>query len=379
MTSQFMEQALAAARAAEGFTSPNPWVGAVLVREGKVLAVGATAPPGGPHAEAAALALAPGEGAELFVTLEPCVPFPGKRTRACVEEIVASGVRRVVVALPDPDPRVRGRGIAALREAGIEVEVGDGAEEASELLRPYLKHRERGLPYVYLKFAASLDGRIATRSGDSRWITGAEARERAHRQRARADAVLVGAGTVIADDPELTARPGGTPAERQPLRVVVDAAGRVPPDAKLFRARGRVIVATTPAAPPPWREAIGRAGAEIIDCPPSTKGVALEAMLRALAERGVLSVWAEGGGRLLGSLLGEGLADELWAFLAPLVLGSDGRPAIDVPGPERMADAWRLRAVEVEPLGADVLVRGRITDWEPEVLAWARERSGAVR
>ncbi len=379
VTSPFMAQALAAARAAEGFTSPNPWVGAVLVRDGRVLAVGATAPPGGPHAEAAALALAPGDGGELYVTLEPCVPFPGKRTPACVETIIESGVRRVIIALPDPDPRVQGRGIAALRQAGIDVEVGDGAEEAAELLRPYLKHRERGLPYVYVKFAASLDGRTATRTGDSRWITGEEARERAHRLRARVDAVLVGANTVIADDPQLTARPGGEPAERQPLRVVVDAAGRVSPGSKLFRARGPVLVVTTPAARRDWRDEIQRTGAELLECPSSPQGVALEAMLRALAERGVLSVWAEGGSRLLGSLLAGGLADELWAFLAPIVLGSDGLPALELAGPERVEDAWRLRNVAVERLGEDVLVRGRIGDWEPETLRRALSLAGPVR
>jgi len=368
VTSPWMERALEAATAARGFTSPNPWVGAVLVRDGRLLAVGATAPPGGPHAEAAALALAPGEGAELYLTLEPCVPFPGKRTPSCAEQIVAAGVRKVVVAMPDPDPRVAGRGIAMLRDAGIEVEVGDGQAEAVELLRPYIKHRQTGIPYVFAKFAGSLDGRIATASGDARWITGEAAREAAHRQRAWVDVVMVGAGTVLADDPELTARPGGTPCERQPARLVVDARGRVPPGARTFAAGGRAMVATTPSSPPAWRQALEAAGVEVLECPPDGfGGVDLRALLVLLGKRGVLSVWAEGGGRLLGSLVAHDLADELWAFIAPLLLGERGVPAVGWPGPERIAEAPRLRNVRIERLGDDVLVRGAIGSWEPQL------------
>ncbi len=171
--SPYMARALAAARQVRGFTSPNPWVGAVIVRDGEILSVGATSPPGGPHAEAAALAATQhARDADVYVTLEPCAPFPGKRTPPCAQALVEAGVRRVVIALEDPDPGVRGRGIALLRESGIGVEVGDGNTEARALLRPYVKHRQSGLPYVILKFAASLDGRVATASGDSKWVTG---------------------------------------------------------------------------------------------------------------------------------------------------------------------------------------------------------------
>ncbi len=368
MTSPWMKRALDAAAAARGFTSPNPWVGAVLVRDGKLLAVGATAPPGGPHAEAAALALAPGEGADLYITLEPCVPFPGKRTPSCAERIAASGVRRVVVAMPDPDPHVAGRGIAALRQAGVAVEVGDGQAEAVELLRPYIKHRQTGMPYVILKFAASLDGRIAAASGDARWITGDAAREAAHRQRAWVDAVMVGAGTVLADDPELTARPGGAPCERQPLRIVVDARGNVPPRARVFAAPGRAIVATTARASTAWRQSLEDAGIEVFVCPDDGEGeVDLRALLRMLGERGVLSVWAEGGARLLGSLVSRELADELWAFVAPILIGERGVPAVAWPGVAKVSEAPRLRAVRVERFGDDVLVRGAFGPWEPKL------------
>lgn len=367
VTSAYMQEALRVAASARGFTSPNPWVGAVLVRDGRVLAIGATAPPGGPHAEAAALALAPGDGADLYITLEPCVPFPGKRTPSCAERIVAAGVRRVIVAMPDPDPRVAGRGLAFLEGAGVTVEVGDGAEEALALLRPYVKHRQTGLPYVIAKFAASLDGRIATARGDSRWITGERARDVAHRQRAWVDVVMVGAGTVLADDPELTARPGGERCERQPVRLVVDAVGRVPTGARLFTAGGRTMVATTEGSPTNWRGALESAGVEVLVVPSAPGGVDLRALLSELGRRGMLSVWVEGGGQLLGSLVAEGLVDEVWAFLAPLFLGERGLPAVAWEGPHQVSQAPRLRNLEMERLGDDLLVRGYFGPWEPQL------------
>ena len=184
-----MQSALEAARRVRGYTSPNPWVGAVIVRDGEISPWGATSPPGGAHAEASALAGVDARGAEMYVTLEPCFAFPGKRTPPCSGAIIEAGVRKVVVALEDPDPGVRARGVAAMREAGIEVEVGDGHDTAVELLRPYLKHRSTGRPYVIAKFAASLDGRIATSTGESKWITGEAARDLGHQQRACFDAI----------------------------------------------------------------------------------------------------------------------------------------------------------------------------------------------
>ncbi|MGH2633535.1 MAG: bifunctional diaminohydroxyphosphoribosylaminopyrimidine deaminase/5-amino-6-(5-phosphoribosylamino)uracil reductase RibD, partial [Tepidiformaceae bacterium] len=265
--STYMKRALAAAHAVRGFTSPNPWVGAVVVRDGEVLSVGATSPPGGAHAEAAALAGAhDASSSDVYVTLEPCAPFPGKRTPPCAQALVDAGVRRVVVALEDPDPNMRGRGIALLRAAGVEVETGDGAGEALAQLRPYIKHRQTGLPYVIAKFAASLDGRVATASGDSKWITGQAARDRAHEERAWVDAIMVGSGTVLADDPALTARPGGEAAAHQPVRIVLDGRGRVAPEAALFRQPGHTIVATSQGASRSWKAAIAAAGAQLIEC-----------------------------------------------------------------------------------------------------------------
>lgn len=367
--SRFMEQALDAARTVRGTTSPNPWVGAVVVIDGRARVIGATAPPPGPHAEAAAIAAAGAltEGATLYVTLEPCVPFAGKRTRSCAEAIIEAGFARVVIALEDHDPRVNGAGIAMLRDAGIDVETGDGRDEATDLLRPYLKHRQTGLPYLIAKFAASLDGQVAARTGDSQWITGEAARDLAHRQRAWVDAVLAGSGTVLSDDPELTARPGSIANQRQPMRVVVDARGRIPADARLFAAPGPVLVATTAASAVEWRRSLARRGAQFIECDPAAPdGLDLGQLLRALGERGVLSAWAEGGPTLLGSLFDGGHVDEVWAFLAPKVIGSGSFPAVRGQGVGRAAKAWTLRDPHVETLPrGDVLIRGYTGTWEP--------------
>ncbi|MFN0093759.1 MAG: bifunctional diaminohydroxyphosphoribosylaminopyrimidine deaminase/5-amino-6-(5-phosphoribosylamino)uracil reductase RibD [Dehalococcoidia bacterium] len=360
-----MQAALQAASAVRGATSPNPWVGAALVRNGAVIRTGATQPPGGAHAEAAALDGVDAGGAELYVTLEPCAPFEGKRTRPCAERIIEAGVARVVVALEDPDPNVRGRGLALLRAAGVDVTVGDGAAEAAEQLRPYLKHRQTGRPYVIAKFAASLDGKTAARSGESQWITGEAARDLGHQQRAWVDAVLAGIGTVLADDPSLTARPCGVLALRQPARVVVDSAGRTPLDAKLFDGLGPVVIATTPASDPAWRAAVAAKGGQIIICEPDEVGLNLHQLLATLGQRGMLTLWAEGGGTLLGSLFDGGHVDEVWAFLAPLIIGGGGYPAIGGDGALLMSDAWRLRSPRIEHVAPDVLVRGYVGDWEP--------------
>jgi len=363
-----MAAAIAAARRVRGATSPNPAVGAVLVRDGVIVGVGATAPPGGPHAEAAAIAAAgdAARGATLYCTLEPCSPFPGKRTPPCSRALVDAGIARAVVAIEDPHPSVSGEGIAFLRANGIAVELGDGREDAVALLRPYLKHVRTGLPYVIAKFAASLDGRTATHTGDSKWITGAAARDLGHQQRAWVDAVMVGSGTVLADDPALTARPGGSEAARHPVRVVLDARGRIPAAAAVLHGPGHAIVATTREAPAGWKRAIAATGAHVIECDRSAAGgVELDQLLPALAARGILSIWAEGGGTLLGSLFEAGHVDELWAFLAPLVIGGGGLPAVGGAGAASIAGAWRLRDVVVESVGGDILVRGYTGGFDP--------------
>jgi len=354
-----MRLALALARRAVGRTSPNPPVGAVVVREGRVVGKGATAPPGGPHAEVTALAQAGplAQGADLFVTMEPCAHYG--RTPPCVDAILSAGIARVHMALLDPNPRVAGRGLARLRSAGVACEVGEGAVEASRVMAGYLRWITSGLPFVIAKWAMSLDGKTATCTGDSRWISGEASLRAVHRLRAQVDAVMVGVGTVLADDPLLTARDeSGRPYPRQPLRVVVDSQGRTPPTARLFSQPGPLLLAL--ADPPPDRlEALRRTGAEVLLLPTEEGRVDLPALMRHLAERGVLTVLVEGGGTLLASLVEAGLVDRVVADIAPLLIGGREAPSpLEGEGVRRVQEALRLREVEVRRRGEDLEVSG---------------------
>jgi len=355
----YMQRALALAGQALGRVSPNPAVGAVLVRDGQVVGEGFTRPPGGPHAEVVALEEA-GEaarGSTLYASLEPCC-HQG-RTPPCTKAIIAAGVAEVHMAILDPDPNVSGRGRQELEAAGIAVWVGECEQEARRLNEAYIKHRTAGLPFVIAKFAASLDGRIAAASGDSRWISGPQSRQWAHEQRATLDAIMVGVNTILVDNPQLTARPGGQESELQPLRVVADSHGRTPPSARVLQGPGRALIATSDRSEPSWRQAIEAAGAEVLVLPRDGDSLDLGALLRALAERGVLSLLVEGGGILLGSLFDQGLVDKVQAIIAPLIIGAAEAPAaVAGRGAARLADAWRLREVTVERLGADILIIG---------------------
>ncbi len=318
----WMLRAVDLAEHVRGATSPNPWVGAVLVTASGAVHGGATAPPGGAHAEVAALerARAAGDdpgGSTLYTTLEPCAH--AGRTGPCADAVAAAGVRRVVVGVLDPDPQVAGRGAATLRAAGVEVVVGVAAEAVDEQLAPYLKHRRTGRPWVVLKLAATADGRTAAPDGSSRWITGAAARLDVHRLRAQSDAVLVGAGTVRADDPELRARLDPPPA-RQPLRVVLGAA---PPAARV-------------------QPAVSLSGApgEVLD---------------ELGRRGVLQVLVEGGAGVAHAFHAAHLVDRYVLYVAPAFFGGDdGRPLFAGPGAPTIDDVWRGRLVSVARLGDDV-------------------------
>ena len=358
-TSGFMQRALELARAALGTTSPNPSVGAVIVKGGEVVGEGCTQPPPGDHAEIVALRQAgkSAGGATLYVTLEPC-PHLG-RTPPCADAIIEAGIAEVHYAVADPDPQVDGGGQRKLEEAGITVHAGDGEAEARRINEAFFKHRTKGIPFVITKFAASLDGRVAAASGDSRWVSGPEAREWAHELRTKVDAILVGSSTVLIDDPLLTARPGDRDAERQPLRVVVDSRGRTPPMARVLGGPGRAIVATLEGAPQPWRSSLRAAGAEVVTLPADGERVDLQALLRELAGRDVLSLLVEGGGAILGSFFDGGLVDKLHAIIAPIIIGAEDAPAAVVgKGAYRMADALRLRDITIEPLGEDLLVSG---------------------
>lgn len=353
-----MALALAEAARADFATSPNPMVGALVVRDGEVIGRGYHRRAGEPHAEVEALAAAGDRaaGAELFVTLEPCTTHG--RTPPCVEAVLAARPSRVVVAMLDPNPAVDGAGVARLRAAGIAVAVGPGEKSARRLNDFYVKHARTALPFVTAKFAASLDGRIATRTGESRWISSPESRAMAHRLRHRHDAVLIGAGTVGADDPELTVRPAGG-ASRQPLRVVADSMLRTSSRARMLSVGdGPVLIATTAAAPAERRAALERAGAEVITVA-GTDRVDIADLLRQLGDRSVISVLVEGGSALLGSMFDGAHVDRVVAVLAPMVIGGTAAPAaVGGAGAPSLAAATRLTDVGVERCGGDLVVTG---------------------
>ena len=370
---QWMRRALAEARRARGRSSPNPPVGAVIVRDGDCVGVGHTQPPGQAHAEIVALAQA-GEqarGATLYVTLEPCAHHG--RTPPCTEAIITAGIRSVVAAVRDPFPLVDGAGIARLRAAGIAVQVGVGAAEAWEIIAGFVKHVRTGLPLVTAKYAMTLDGRIATHTGDSRWITGEAARQSVHRLRDTHDAILVGAETVRADDPLLTTRlstaEAGAGGPHHPLRVIVTRDAQLPAQAKVLSSAlpGATLIACVGITS--GLEATLRIqGVEVAVVPSDAGGaVDLHALLTLLAARGVTSVLVEGGGNVLGSLFDAGLIDRVVAYVAPLIIGGNAAPGpVGGRGIARMAEAWRLDDPVVTHYGDDLCVSGYL----PQTRVW---------
>ena len=361
-TSWPMQRALDLARSVLGQTRPNPAVGAVVVRDGEVVGEGATHPPSGPHAEVVAIraAGAQAQGATLYVTLEPC-SVQG-RTAPCVDAVVAAGIREVVVAAGDPDPRVDGRGIAALRAAGLEVRVGDGSAAARRHYEAYRHHRCSGRPFVTVKFAASLDGKIAAVSGDSRWVSGPETRAWAHRLRPTFDAILIGVQTVLVDNPELTARPNGLLATgHQPLRIVLDSRGRTPLVARVLQdqAIAKTLIVTTEAASAEWRAGIEATGAAVLVAPAEGGHVALEPLLDTLGtQHGIVSLLVEGGGRVHGAFFDRRLVNKVQAVIAPLIVGGEAPTAVHGQGVLRMVDALRLSDIQLDRLGDDLLIMG---------------------
>ena len=349
---RFMRHAFRLARRA-AFTSPNPRVGAVVVQDGRVVSSGAHAGAGSPHAEALALRGVDPRGGTLYVNLEPCVH--DGRTPPCAPAIIAAGIKRVVGAIEDPDERVGGRGYRLLRGNGVEVTTGVLASEARQLNAAYVHQRLTGLPLVRLKLAMSLDGRMAAPDRSARWITSEATRRRVHARRAAADAVMVGAGTVLQDDPRLTVR--GLRVARQPARIVVDGAGRVPPDAAVFDTSppAGVIVATTDHASHETRVAWKEAGAEVIVLPHAPTGVDLDALVHALAGRGWLEVYCEGGARLATSLLVDDLVDRLELHYGSVLLGRGG-PEVGDLGSETIAGAVRWRLLDVTRSDDDVIL-----------------------
>lgn len=333
------------------FTSPNPKVGSVLVRGGEVVGEGHHAGAGSDHAEIVALRAAfEPAGATVYVTLEPCTHRG--RTPPCAPALIEAGIARVVVAMLDPDARVGGRGLAQLAESGVELITGVLESEARALNRTYIHHRLTGRPFVSLKLALSLDGRLAAPDGSARWITGPSARREAHRRRMEADAVVVGSGTALADDPALTVR--DVPVVRQPARVLVDSSGRTPPSARLFD-DGDVVVVTTDACSHDVQTAWKESGAEVLVLPRSSEGVDLGAMLDALGQRCWLELYVEAGGRLATSLLKADLVDRLDVHHGPVVLGRGG-PEIGELAIAAIDDARRWRLLGAEAVDDDVLM-----------------------
>lgn len=352
-----MREALRLGRSAMGSAWPNPAVGCVIVAGDQIVGRGATAPGGRPHAEPQALAEAgaAARGATAYVTLEPCAHH-GK-TPPCAEALIKAGVARVVVAVGDSDPRVSGRGIEMLRKAGIEVVQGVLEDEARTDLAGFFFRIEEGRPWVTLKLASSFDGRIATASGHSQWITGPEARQRVHEFRARHDAVMVGAGTARADNPMLTVR--GLDVPRQPVRVVVSRRLDVPLMSELARTAGEVPVwmCHGPDADRSLREAWQGLGAELVECRLHGRQLEIGSVLQALGERGLTRVFCEGGGALAASLLSAGLVDELIGFTAGVVIGAEGLPGVGAMGLARLEEAPRFRLIEAAAVGGDIMHR----------------------
>jgi len=351
----FMRLALREARRGLGRTSPNPPVGAVVVApDGTVVGRGFHRRAGAPHAEVEALraAGAAAAGATLYVTLEPCA-HQG-RTPPCTEAVLAAGVRRVVIGTRDPNPKVPGQGAARLQAAGIDVATGVVEPACAELIAAFRKHVCTGFPWVTLKLAASLDGRIATVSGDSRWITGPDSRRYVHRLRNQHDAILVGAETVRQDDPALTCRLRGG---RNPVRIVLDGRLRVPPAARVLTdgAAPTIVVAGRSAAARRTRLR-HRDGVEVLTLPDRGGVVSPRAVLRALGRRGIVSVLVEGGASVAAALLAAGAVDRFLCFLAPTLIGGDGRPMLGALGVDTVAAALRLGPLRVRRFAADLLV-----------------------
>jgi diaminohydroxyphosphoribosylaminopyrimidine deaminase/5-amino-6-(5-phosphoribosylamino)uracil reductase len=357
---EFMRMALELAARGAGYVAPNPMVGAVVVQEGRVVGTGYHQAVGGPHAEVHAIDDAGDQarGATLYVTLEPCNHHG--RTPPCTHKILAAGIQRVVVAVADPNPDVAGGGNAYLKDQGLQVLCGVCREQALRLNESFFKYARTKIPFVVLKMAATLDGRIATRTGDARWVTGPEARARVHALRHAMDAIMVGVGTVKVDDPELTTRlEAGRGVDA--TRIILDTHLRMPDTARMLQQASvaETWVVCGPAAAPDNRKRLADQGAVIVEAGLADGRIDLAALMRILGARGITSLLIEGGAQVASAALNAGILDKVFFFYAPKILGGDdGIPMCSGPGPEKMRESLPLHRVEVERVGADVLVSG---------------------
>jgi len=353
MHPEFMRRAVFLARKGVGKTSPNPAVGAVVVREGAVVGEGWHRRAGTPHAEVHALRMA-GElarGGDLYVTLEPCSHHG--RTPPCADAVIAAGIARVFVGMIDPNPLVSGQGVERLRQSGITVEAGLMEQECRRLNEPFIKHVTTGRPLVVLKSALTLDGKTATPCGDSRWVTGEPSRRMVHRLRSAMDGVMVGVGTLLADDPELTVR---LAKGRNPLRIVVDSELRTPVTARLLAAGGGGVLLATVSTDREKIAALTAAGAEVVACAQRDGRVDLTDMLKRLGTRGIQSILLEGGETLAGEMLRQGLIDKFLFFVAPKLVGGEGKGIFAGVGAGLMKDAVPLRIGRISRVGEDILL-----------------------
>lgn len=356
----FMNRALALAQQGKGRTSPNPLVGAVIVNAGKVVGEGYHQKAGEPHAEIHALRAAgeKAKGGTLYVNLEPCCHWG--RTPPCTDAIIQAGIKHVFAAHLDPNPKVAGKGIQQLAEADIKVDVGVCAEAAEKVNEFYIKHVKTGYPFVILKIAMSLDGKIATSTGESQWITSAASRQKAHEIRDEVDAILVGIGTIRSDNPALTTR---LPNEqgKDATRIVLDSHGRTPTSAKIFNSESEagVIIAVTPQAPAQNIATLEKVGAEIIITPAKDGQVCFKTLMETLGARGITSVLVEGGGKVNASTLASGIVDKAMCFIAPKFIGGKEAPGVfDGEGIKRLIDAPKLERWTITQLDCDLLIEG---------------------
>ena len=361
---QYMRRALALAQQAEGRTSPNPMVGAVLVRDGVIVGEGHTQPAGHAHAEVMALRMAGdrARGATAYVTLEPCSHHG--RTPPCTDALIKAGVRQVIYAASDPNPLVNGRGCNQLRDAGILVQNSLCNVEATALNRPFFKYIQTGLPFVTAKFAMTLDGKIATETGDSQWITNATSRQQGHRLRNVSDAILVGVGTVLADNPRLTTRLNDVDRVKHPVRIIADTRGRTPLDSAILSGElpARTILATTELADPVYRQAVAAQGNEVWVLPVGADGhLDMLALLQEIGRNQFVNLMVEGGGAILGSLLQLGQIDRVWAFIAPKLVGGSNAPTpFGGGGIAALQDALQLENIETQLLDNDIWIKGDV-------------------
>jgi len=359
----YMQMALELAARGRGFTSPNPLVGAVVVNNGVVVGQGFHQFAGGPHAEVRAIDAAGGtaRGATLYVNLEPC-NHTG-RTPPCTLKILEADLKRVVIGMRDPNPRVMGSGGEFLKAKGVEITFGVCEEAAQELNEVFVKYIRTGRPFVTAKSAATLDGRIATRSGDSKWVTGEASRAFGHELRHAADAVMVGAGTIAADDPLLTARLKDRPP-KDPIRIVLDPQLRTAPTARVLNpaSHAETILVAGRGAPAHVRARMNLKGVRVIDAETRDGRIELDGLMDQLGKMGVTSILIEGGSRVLGSAFRAGIVDKVCFFYAPLIsAGDDGLPICSGPGPEKMQDCLRLERIRTRCFGDDVLIEGYVT------------------